>query len=128
MSSEEGTAKTVLVFGANGMLGRYVCKWLREQGHNVRTKTRNEIDLASSLQTSEVVWAVEGVDYVVNCAGIIKQRTDTNMMEMILVNSVFPHTLERICYALSAPLIHITTDCVFSGNREPGDEFREYKE
>ena len=57
-------------------------------------------------------------DVVVNTIGIIKQLPAAkDPIVSIAVNSLFPHRLARLCQATSARLIHIGTDCVFSGRK-----------
>ncbi len=57
-------------------------------------------------------------DVVVNCIGIIKQRPSAqDPVASIGVNALFPHRLARLCRARGSRLIHISTDCVFSGSR-----------
>jgi dTDP-4-dehydrorhamnose reductase len=60
---------------------------------------------------------INQIDVVVNCVGIVKQRTDISTHEMIAVNSVFPHILQKACAANGVKLIHISTDCVYSGEK-----------
>lgn len=53
---------------------------------------------------------------VVNCIGIVKQDpAATDPYQSILVNALFPHQLAQACKAIKARLIHLSTDCVFSG-------------
>jgi dTDP-4-dehydrorhamnose reductase len=57
-------------------------------------------------------------DVVVNCIGIVKQREEARAaIPSILVNALFPHQLADLCQTQGARLIHLSTDCVFSGNR-----------
>ena len=50
--------------------------------------------------------------------GTIKPRGDElGGLNAILVNSVFPHHLANVCNDLNVRMIHITTDCVFSGKK-----------
>ncbi len=57
-------------------------------------------------------------DVVVNCIGVIKQDPAVDdAVNTINVNSLFPHVLARECARHNARLIHISTDCVFSGRR-----------
>jgi dTDP-4-dehydrorhamnose reductase len=70
-------------------------------------------------------------DVVVNCIGVIKQNLGViNPVTAIMLNSLFPHLLAEECAARDIRLIHVSTDCVFSGNRgnyvetddpDPGD-------
>jgi len=55
---------------------------------------------------------------VINAVGIVKQRAAAaDPLESIAVNSLFPHRLASLCGLANARLIHISTDCVFSGDR-----------
>jgi dTDP-4-dehydrorhamnose reductase len=57
-------------------------------------------------------------DVVVNCVGIIKQLEAANDPVLALtINAVFPHRLADLCAATGARLIHVSTDCVFSGRK-----------
>lgn len=67
---------------------------------------------------STVVGAIEAArpDVVVNAIGVIKQR-HADPVAAIAVNALFPHRLAARCAADGIRLIHISTDCVFSGSR-----------
>ena len=55
---------------------------------------------------------------VINCVGITKHiETTTNKNISINLNSIFPHKLVSVCNKISSRLIHISTDCVFSGRK-----------
>jgi len=57
-------------------------------------------------------------DVVVNCIGIVKQaEAARDPLTSIEVNSLFPHRLARLCRTKGIRLIHISTDCVFSGHK-----------
>jgi dTDP-4-dehydrorhamnose reductase len=67
-------------------------------------------------------------EVVVNCIGIIKQLPAANdPVTCITINSLFPHRLAALCRARGMRLIHLSTDCVFSGRkgmyteRDPAD-------
>ncbi|MCJ7730076.1 MAG: SDR family oxidoreductase [Sedimentisphaerales bacterium] len=56
--------------------------------------------------------------FIINCVGIIKQlETANDPLISISINSLLPHRLAGLCRATGARLIHISTDCVFSGNQ-----------
>lgn len=99
----------VFIFGANGMLGRYLVKYLSSD-FQVVPITRKEIDLQENFSSINEKYNFEIDDVVINAAGVIKQRT-YSPKELIRVNSLFPHFLST----LNCNVIHITTDCVFSG-------------
>lgn len=57
-------------------------------------------------------------EVVVNCIGIVKQdAAASDPIASISVNSLFPHRLAQLCGAAGARLIHLSTDCVFSGRK-----------
>jgi dTDP-4-dehydrorhamnose reductase len=57
-------------------------------------------------------------DVVINAVGVIKQLAVANDPLLVLpVNAIFPHRLAGLCDLAGARLIHVSTDCVFSGRR-----------
>ncbi len=65
-----------------------------------------------------VVEAVSKVEpeVIINCIGIIKQlRESQDPIRSLSINSLFPQRLALLCRARKVRLIHISTDCVFSG-------------
>lgn len=57
-------------------------------------------------------------DAVVNAIGVVKQRADaSDALLSITINALFPHRLSELCAQHGARLIHVSTDCVFSGER-----------
>jgi dTDP-4-dehydrorhamnose reductase len=55
---------------------------------------------------------------IVNCIGIVKQdQASKDPLTSITVNALFPHRLAQLCLAAGIRLIHISTDCVFSGRK-----------
>ncbi len=71
-----------------------------------------------ALNFNSITQAVEKVkpNVIVNCIGIIKQLSSANdPITAIYLNSLFPHKLSTLCQSHGARLIHISTDCVFSG-------------
>jgi dTDP-4-dehydrorhamnose reductase len=57
-------------------------------------------------------------DVVINAVGIVKQRPDAKAaIPSIAVNSLWPHVLADACERRNARMIHVSTDCVFSGSR-----------
>ena len=57
-------------------------------------------------------------DAVVNAVGIVKQRDEAKQaVPSISINALFPHQLANLCVGHGIRVIHISTDCVFSGFR-----------
>ena len=57
-------------------------------------------------------------DVAVNCVGLVKQLADANdPLQAIPINTLLPHRLAALCQATGARLVHVSTDCVFSGSK-----------
>lgn len=62
-------------------------------------------------------------DAVVNAVGVTKQRTDgSNIIPIIEINALFPHSLAELCGRYTTRLVHLSTDCIFSGSTGFYDE------
>lgn len=111
----------VIVLGSSGMLGNVVTKHFVEQGYDVLGSIRNDQfgnDRAFIFDpTVTSTWSNLPVDadYVINAIGTIKPFMLDNIKDSIYINSIFPHVIADRCKAFGSKLIHITTDCVYSG-------------
>jgi dTDP-4-dehydrorhamnose reductase len=75
------------------------------------------IDVTDVDQVSAAVRRVRPA-FVLNAIGLVKQRSEaSDPLQAISINSLFPHQVAGICGTEGARLIHISTDCVFSGVR-----------
>lgn len=55
-------------------------------------------------------------DIIINCIGIVdKSYAEENIPEATEVNTLLPRSLKEVCLHSNTRLIHISTDCVFSG-------------
>jgi dTDP-4-dehydrorhamnose reductase len=103
----------ILVLSSGGMLGHKMLERLQAHYSDVIGLSRKDFDAANPM-AAHAILCQHLPSVVVNCAGLIKQRTvDSN--QMMAVNGLFPHSLQRECYAQGAYLVHFSTDCVFSG-------------
>jgi len=114
----------VLILGSTGMLGNAVHKhFTNAQNFDVYTTYRNEKFKTSdnkslyfdALNQVDDFSSLPKCDYYINCIGTIKPFMNTNIVDSIYTNSIFPHKLANHCENNNIKLIHITTDCVFSG-------------
>jgi dTDP-4-dehydrorhamnose reductase len=106
----------VFIFGSNGMLGTYLVNYLKNV-FEVVPITRSDVDLNDDFSLITNKYHFDHTDIIINSAGVIKQRNFKHS-ELIKVNSLFPHFLSTI----GCNVIHITTDCVFSGKIGSYDE------
>ena len=120
----------VLILGSTGMLGNAVLKEFEGRADYDVTATRRtnalSIELSNTategyklvdFDTKEGPFPRERFDYIINCIGVIKPFIDKDVATSIHTNSVFPHMLSTWAGYNGMKLIHITTDCVFSGSK-----------
>jgi dTDP-4-dehydrorhamnose reductase len=122
----------MLILGGTGMLGHKL--WQTCAGRfDAYVTFRQSADFYAHLGIFEPTRALGGVSaqafdsvkrafaavqpqVVVNCIGIVKQDAAAkDPYQSIAVNSLFPHRLAQLCAATGMRLIHISTDCVFTG-------------
>lgn len=102
------------VLGINGMLGGYVYSYLNAQC-DCKGYSRSEFDVLEDIAELDKLNVCEN-DVVVNCIGVIKPQIEKiGETNSFIINSYFPNALADHCENKKAKLIHITTDCVYSG-------------
>jgi len=111
-----------LILGSSGMAGHTISTYLSEQGHIV-----NGFDRSNTSTTTNIVGDVQNVsflknmiqkgeyDSVINCIGLLNQFADDNKELAVYLNSYLPHLLAVITKHSKTQVIHMSTDCVFSG-------------
>ena len=127
------TTTRVLVLGATGMLGNAVLRlFAQTAGYQVFGSVRSSAArrlLPNDLQSSVITGVdVENIDsltrlfasvqpnVVINCVGLVKQLAEADdPLAAISINAMLPHRLARLCEVAGARLVHMGTDCVFSG-------------
>lgn len=130
------TIKTrVLVLGATGMLGSAVLRLFAQSvGYEVvgSARTSNARRLLPDTLTDRLICGVDvdqvdslvrlfalvQPDVVINCIGLVKQLAAADdPLTAIPINSLLPHRLARLCDVAEARLVHVSTDCVFAGDK-----------
>lgn len=113
-----------LVLGCNGMAGHMLSLYLNEQGYEMDGFARKESPFIHTIvgdarDTDLLRNTIEKGNYeaVINCIGLLNQFAEIDHEAAVFLNSYVPHFLAKITEALSTQIIHISTDCVFSGNR-----------
>ncbi len=117
--------KKVLVIGIKGMAGHVIFKYLLNAGkYTVYGIARNiqpaenvfDLDVSDTGRLRELV-EENRFDVVINCIGILNKDAEDHPAKAIWFNSYFPHFLEEITRDTKTKVIHISTDCVFSGKK-----------
>ncbi|AHG44171.1 dTDP-4-dehydrorhamnose reductase [Rhizobium leguminosarum bv. trifolii CB782] len=124
----------IVVLGVSGMLGNAMFRKLSEapsltvygtsRATSAKRYFRGElsdrivsgIDVENQDSLARILEEIRP-DAVINCVGLIKQLSDANdPLAALPINAILPHRLARLCRLVGARLVHISTDCVFSGN------------
>ncbi len=117
--------KRILILGSAGMAGHVVKKYLSDSGKYIIG------ELARTLSPGKFIYSIDITDLsaldqviakfkpvvIINCIGVLNKDAEDNPDKAILLNSYLPHHLAKKATASGARLIHISTDCVFSGLR-----------
>lgn len=125
----------ILVIGASGMIGSTVLRILSEKKDwkvfgSVRDESVKRYFSASIgehlivgvgvEQSDSLLKVLDQIqpDVVVNCAGLTKHKPEAeDPLVSIPINTLMPHRLAGLCKLIGARLIHVSTDCVFSGKK-----------
>lgn len=116
----------VLVLGSTGMLGHQVVNYLsslKDKYTVIDISYRNKlndntiiIDIEKDLKKLEKIIKNFKPKFIVNCIGILVSESLNNLTKANYINGRFPHHIKEICKKNETKLIHISTDCVFSGS------------
>lgn len=124
----------ILLFGVNGLIGSTLFRYFyTNTSHQVFGTCRDPIivdkffyklrhNIFSNIDVSDLdsiskLIKFKSPDIVINCAGITKHLMGPEECSKVLyVNSIFPLFLERTCSLSKSKLLHISSDCVYSGN------------
>jgi len=125
--------RPALVLGATGMIGQGIIRALKARDIDVAGTTRNLPVPAAAApgryvpfefgrdSLSDLMSGYGPGDTVVNCLGVIKQRIDEASVESrraaIAMNAELPHLVAALSEEQGFRVLHVTTDCVFSGSR-----------
>ncbi len=131
----------ILVLGVSGMLGHVLFKKLSGKPDCDVTGTARSGGLQPFFSADELSRIHTGVEagtlepmlsllsdfrphVVVNCVGIVKQLPEADdPLVSLAINAALPHRLALACRAVNSRLVHLSTDCVYSGGLD-----RPYKE
>lgn len=124
----------ILILGVTGMLGNAMFRTFLKSNlhHQVFGTARSESALRLFEQeiSQHIITGVDVENHdlliqtfakvqpqiVINCVGLVKQLAQANNpLLAVPLNTLLPHKIADICSLIGARLIHISTDCVFSG-------------
>jgi len=111
----------ILVIGSQGMAGHIIVKYLTNRGHNVTTSARKDSDINFDVENSTFsnpfFDSLTDYDFVINCVGLLVKDSIERPDRAAIINSWFPHRLDHALKNSDTKLIHLSTDCVFNGEK-----------
>jgi len=116
----------VLILGSTGLIGHQVHNYLKSNGgyelHNIayRNKLQENTILIDARDENNLIEQIASIkpQYIVNCIGILIGGSNKDPENAVFLNAYMPHRLARLADEIDAKLIHISTDCVFSGDKK----------
>lgn len=115
--------KKVVVLGCKGMAGHVIKAYLKSIGEydvwgiarGIKTGSNLiNLDVSNTRQLESILYK-NSFDIVVNCIGLLNKTAEDNPELAVWFNSYFPQLLASYGEKYGFKLIHISTDCVFSG-------------
>lgn len=113
----------MLVLGAGGMAGHVITLRLKEKGHDVTGFARRKLSFCNTVisdikNTSKIEDTINsgGFDAVINAIGILPKAINANPYNGIWINACLPHLLAKMTKDSKTKIVHLSTDCVFSGH------------
>lgn len=112
----------ILVFGSDGMLGKYLCNMLEEEGYDVikDSISNGGTDVTKEQDVEDKIYKT-GATHVVNCVAYTNVDGAEENKELAYdVNANAPTYMAKNCKRLGIPFIHISTDYIFGDNKKDG--------
>jgi dTDP-4-dehydrorhamnose reductase len=113
----------ILVLGGQGMAGHVMTDYMINKGHSVMYTIRGKDDPKGiSLDVRDLDKVKEVIldctpDIVINAVGLLNENAENHVIDAVKVNSLLPHFIVDVLDSYGGKLIHISTDCVFSGEK-----------
>lgn len=111
-----------LVLGCNGMAGHVISLYFQERGHDVVGFARSKSGLVPTIVGDATDFGLlrrvigDGhYDAVINAVGLLNRFAEADHAGAVLLNGYLPHFLANVTDGTSTQVIHMSTDCVFSG-------------
>ncbi|BBI35007.1 dTDP-4-dehydrorhamnose reductase family protein [Cohnella abietis] len=124
----------IVLLGGNGMAGHMITAYLkRSTTHDIIVTVRPRSGVDGDWEVFEGIQAREldarsfedvralieqtSPDIIINAVGILNHHAEDHPLDAYKVNGLLPHWLRHLADRVGARLIHISSDCVFSGAR-----------
>jgi dTDP-4-dehydrorhamnose reductase len=114
----------LLILGGNGMAGHMLVQYFQKCSPYELFFTTRDKNIAGGLYLDAKDYAavekmieVVSPDIMINCIGILNECAERNTLDAYLINGILPYQLQIAADKVNGKLIHISSDCVFSGER-----------
>lgn len=114
------------ILGACGMAGHMIAAYLSERGHSVVGLDRRPSPVcetvlcdATDLPSLDAAITAQNADYIINCIGVLNQFAEQDKALAVFLNALLPHHLAQLTANSRTRVVHMSTDCVFSGKNPP---------
>ena len=112
----------VLILGGTGMAGHTITIYFNEAGHDVTAFSRSKVSYCNNIngdisdfENLKKIINEGQYDAIINAIGILNQDAEDHKSNAVLLNSYLPHFLSDMTKEMKTRVIHMSTDCVFSG-------------
>lgn len=112
----------ILILGGTGMAGHTISLYFKETGHDVTAFSRSKVDYCKNVngditdfENLKKIINEGQYDAIINAIGILNQNAENHKSNAVLLNSYLPHFLSDTTKEMKTRVIHMSTDCVFSG-------------
>jgi len=116
----------ILILGSTGLIGHQVYNYFKDidkyELHNTsyKNKARADTILLDARNENNFIETIKNISphYIINCSGILINRSESNPENAIYLNSYIPNRLARLADKINSKFIQLSTDCVFSGRKK----------
>lgn len=112
----------LLILGGTGMAGHTISIYFKEAGHDVTAFSRSKVNYCNNIngdisdfENLKKIINEGQYDAIINAIGILNQDAEDYKSNAVLLNSYLPHFLSDTTKEMKTRVIHMSTDCVFSG-------------
>jgi dTDP-4-dehydrorhamnose reductase len=114
----------LLILGGKGMAGHVMAAYFMQKpqydviytSRDLSDKNSLYLDVTDFIKIEEIIESYKP-DIIINCVGILNEHASDNPLLAFQVNSLLPHQLAKLIERYQGKLVHISTDCVFSGKK-----------
>lgn len=119
--------KKILIVGVDGMAGNMIYSYLNSLNkYDLMCTSRKKptlpnifsVDIEKNVENLKIKIQELNPDIIINCIGLLVKESELNPERAIYVNSLFPHLLEAYTKDMITKIIHLSTDCIFKGDKK----------